>query len=95
MARETHLRSIAKAISWRIGGTAVTFVITLLVTGQIDLATKIGLLDTLVKVGAFYVHERLWHRVGFGKTAQPSTSMVTATSSAVLWSSMMRVSTTS
>jgi uncharacterized membrane protein len=68
---ETHLRSIAKAVSWRIGGTAVTFAVTLFITGQMDLAAKIGLLDTFVKVGAFYFHERLWHRVNFGKVEPP------------------------
>ena len=68
---ETHLRSITKAVSWRIGGTAVTFAITLFITGQMDLAAKIGLLDTFVKVGAFYFHERLWHRVNFGKVKPP------------------------
>lgn len=68
---ETHLRSIAKAVSWRIGGTIVTFTVTWLVSGQIDLAAKIGLLDTLIKVGAFYGHERLWHRIGFGRAEPP------------------------
>lgn len=68
---ETHLRSIAKAVSWRIGGTTVTFAVTLLISGQMGLAAKIGLLDTLVKVGAFYIHERLWHRVSFGKVKPP------------------------
>jgi len=68
---ETHLRSIAKAVSWRIGGTAVTFTIALLVSGKIDIAVKVGLLDTLVKIGAFYLHERTWHRIGFGKLKSP------------------------
>jgi uncharacterized membrane protein len=68
---ETHLRSIAKAISWRAGGTVVTFAIALLVSGKIDLAVKVGLLDTFVKIGAFYFHERIWHRISFGKLKQP------------------------
>jgi len=68
---ETHLRSIAKALSWRIGGTVVTFAVTWLVSGQVELAAKIGLLDTLVKVGAFYFHERLWHRIRFGQRPAP------------------------
>lgn len=68
---ETHLRSITKAVSWRIGGTVVTFIITLLVSGKLDLAVKVGLLDTLVKIGAFYLHERIWHRIGFGKIKRP------------------------
>jgi uncharacterized membrane protein len=68
---ETHLRSIAKAVSWRIGGSVVTFIIALLVSGKVDIAAKVGLLDTLVKIGAFYLHERIWHRIGFGKLKRP------------------------
>jgi uncharacterized membrane protein len=68
---ETHLRSIAKAISWRIGGTVVTFIVTLVISGQVELAAKVGALDTLVKIGAFYFHERIWHRIGFGKIKPP------------------------
>ncbi len=68
---ETHLRSITKAVSWRIGGTAVTFTVALIISGNVDLAVKVGLFDTLVKVGAFYAHERLWHRVNFGKVKSP------------------------
>jgi uncharacterized membrane protein len=68
---ETHLRSVFKAVSWRIGGTGVTFAVTWLFTGELDLAAKIGLLDTLVKIGAFYFHERLWQQIKFGKMKPP------------------------
>ena len=68
---ETHLRSIAKAVSWRIGGTVVTFTVALLISGKIDIAVKVGLLDTFIKIGAFYFHERIWHRVSFGKIKRP------------------------
>ena len=68
---ETHLRSITKAVSWRIGGTLVTFLVTLIISKEVGLAAKVGLLDTFVKIGAFYFHERLWHRIDFGKVKQP------------------------
>ncbi|MFH1370073.1 MAG: DUF2061 domain-containing protein [Planctomycetota bacterium] len=68
---ETHLRSIAKAVSWRIGGTVVTFAVVLLISGKINIAAKVGLLDTFIKIGAFYFHERIWHRIGFGKLKRP------------------------
>jgi uncharacterized membrane protein len=68
---ESHIRSILKAITWRFGGTLVTFVIAYGISGQIEIALKIGLLDTLVKVLAFYVHERAWNRVSLGKTDTP------------------------
>ncbi len=68
---ESHLRSIAKAMTWRAGGTIVTFAVAFLLLRSIELAVQIGLLDTLVKIGAFYFHERLWNRLSFGKKKPP------------------------
>jgi len=68
---ETHLRSIFKAVSWRAGGTVVTFLTAWLIVGQVDIAAKIGIVDTLLKSGVFYVHERLWNRLPFGKLKPP------------------------
>lgn len=68
---ETHYRSIAKAITWRAGGTIVTCFVAWLLTGSLDVAAKIGILDTLIKIGVFYAHERFWNRVSFGKMKQP------------------------
>ena len=68
---ESHLRSIAKAITWRAGGTIVTFAVAFVLLRSIEMAAKIGLLDTLVKIGAFYFHERLWNRLSFGKKKPP------------------------
>jgi len=64
---ETHIRSIAKAITWRLGGTIVTFVVAWILTREFELAAQIGVLDTAIKLGAFYVHERMWNRLSFGK----------------------------
>lgn len=68
---ESHIRSVIKAISWRCGGTVVTFAITLLISGEIGIATKVGIIDTIVKILAFYLHERIWHRINFGKIKRP------------------------
>lgn len=68
---ESHLRSIFKAISWRAGGTVVTFLTAWLVIGRIDDAMKIGIVDTLLKIGVFYFHERLWNHLPFGKLKPP------------------------
>jgi uncharacterized membrane protein len=68
---ESHIRSIAKAITWRIGGTVVTFMVAWVVTRELSVAAGIGLLDSVIKIGVFYVHERLWIRVKFGKLKKP------------------------
>jgi len=68
---ETHFRSIIKAVSWRLGGTLVTTLTAWLIIGKTDIALKIGLIDTVLKIGVFYFHERLWHRINFGKVEPP------------------------
>ena len=68
---ESHGRSIAKAVTWRIGGLLVTSLVVWTLTGQVALAASIALLDTLIKVGAFYIHERLWLRIRFGRPKPP------------------------
>jgi len=68
---ESHSRSIVKAVTWRAGGTVVTSLIAWMITGEAALSIGIGLLDSLVKVGAFYLHERIWNRLSFGKLDPP------------------------
>jgi uncharacterized membrane protein len=68
---ETHARSIVKAVSYRLVGSLVTFAVVLVMTKKLDLAAGIGVLDTILKIGAFYFHERLWHRISFGKIKPP------------------------
>jgi uncharacterized membrane protein len=54
-----------------MGGTVVTFAVAWILTGNLSLSAGIGLLDTVIKVGAFYAHERMWNRVSFGKQRPP------------------------
>ncbi len=68
---ESHFRSIMKAITWRAGGTVVTFAVAWILTQEFKLAAQIGALDTVIKIGAFYFHERLWIHVKFGKLRRP------------------------
>jgi uncharacterized membrane protein len=68
---ETHARSIIKAFSYRLLGSLVTFGVVFVVTRKMDLAAGVGVMDTILKIGAFYFHERLWHRINFGKLKPP------------------------
>jgi uncharacterized membrane protein len=68
---DTHFRSIVKAITWRTGGTIVTFAVAWILTHRFELAAQIGVLDTVAKLGAFYLHERMWNKLSFGKKKPP------------------------
>jgi uncharacterized membrane protein len=64
---DNHTRSIVKAISWRATGTVDTIIISFLVTGRIRMAISIGGIELFTKVCLYYLHERLWNRVQFGR----------------------------
>ena len=64
---DTHNRSIAKTISWRVVATIITGVVTYFLTGRLDFAVTVGLADTFVKFFIYYVHERMWTRISYGK----------------------------
>lgn len=64
---EEHARSLAKAVSWRITGTVDTIVISFILTGELRLALSIGMVELFTKVGLYYVHERIWNRIAFGR----------------------------
>ena len=68
---ESHWRSMVKAVTWRSGGTVVTILVAWIVTGRPTLSLSIGVLDSVVKIGAFYAHERIWNRVSFGQLKPP------------------------
>lgn len=65
--KESHSRTLFKAISWRIVAFLITAIVTWIVTGQLTLAASIGLIDTAIKIGAYYFHERLWMRIPYGQ----------------------------
>jgi uncharacterized membrane protein len=60
-------RSVAKAISWRATGTLDTILISFLITGKIRMALSIGFVELFTKIILYYVHERVWNRISFGR----------------------------
>ena len=66
---ETHTRSVLKAISWRTLGTMDTFAISLIMTGRVAIAGTIAGLEIITKIVWYYLHERLWAAVTWGRRA--------------------------
>lgn len=64
--KDSHLRSVAKAFSWRFFATLTTMVITYVITGEVSFAIYVGLFEFVSKIALFYVHERVWERISFG-----------------------------
>ena len=65
---ENHKRSIAKATSWRVLATLTTIAIVFLLTGSLAISLGVGFVEVISKFILYYVHERAWNKVGWGKT---------------------------
>lgn len=65
---ESHSRSIAKAVSYRILGSAATGLIVYVFTGKGALSVGASLLDIVLKIGIYFIHERIWDRISYGRT---------------------------
>lgn len=57
------IRSLAKAISWRITGTLDTVILSFIFTQRLSLALAIGMTEVFTKMVLYYLHERAWNRV--------------------------------
>ena len=67
MYNESHTRSLAKALSWRILGTVSTSLLVLLFTRRLALSLAVGAVEFVSKIGLYWVHERAWDRVRTGR----------------------------
>jgi len=67
MYRESHVRSVAKTVSWRITATITTTLLVLFFTRKIEVALAVGGMEVVLKMLLYFFHERIWDRVKFGK----------------------------
>jgi uncharacterized membrane protein len=62
------IKSVMKAVSWRIVGTIDTMFISFLITGKLTMALTIGGVEVFTKILLYYLHERVWahiHKINF------------------------------
>lgn len=63
----TKARSAVKALTWRITGTADTFIIAWLITREPLVAGGIATLEIITKTVLYYFHERGWNKIKWGR----------------------------
>jgi uncharacterized membrane protein len=64
--REKASRSITKALTYRLWQSLNTFLISLFVTGKIDLAATIVGIEVMIKIIVYFFHERIWSKIKWG-----------------------------
>lgn len=65
---EENRRSALKTVSWRIIATSTTMLLVFFFTGQLELAAGVGVGDVVLKMIFYFLHERAWNKVKFGRT---------------------------
>ena len=60
-------RSGLKAITWRMIGTADTFIISWAITKEPVTAGAIASFEVFTKTILYYIHERGWNKVKWGR----------------------------
>jgi uncharacterized membrane protein len=68
---ESTSRSIAKAVSYRVLGSATTGLIVFFLTGKGGLSVGASMLDIVLKIGAYFIHERIWDHIQYGRPKAP------------------------
>jgi len=74
--KDTPVRSLTKAFTWRIFGSGATFLVAFVIfrqytdkglTDVLEGATVVTILDIVTKIILYYLHERLWTNINWGR----------------------------
>ena len=64
---ETPVRSVIKAVSWRVIGTIDTLVVSWFVVEDAATASAIASIDFVTKMILYFFHERAWNSIKWGR----------------------------
>lgn len=64
---EKSYRSLIKSITYRLTGSVFTTLITYIFTNDIKISLSIGGIEVIGKIFIYYLHERIWNKINFGK----------------------------
>lgn len=74
--KDSPFRSIVKAITWRLIATLTTFLITFIIFKRytdktyleaFETATFVAVIEVFAKLLFYYLHERIWVNIQWGK----------------------------
>ena len=66
---DTKKRSILKAVTWRLFAIVLLMAVTYFVTRDMKSVTYVTLAYHLIQVGMFFLHERMWQKIYWGKSS--------------------------
>jgi bifunctional enzyme CysN/CysC len=76
LSAESRARSAAKAFTWRATGSLDTFMLTALITRNLHIAGGVALAEVVTKTVLYYIHERAWTLVRWGRRSNLSAGQI-------------------
>ena len=76
ISKENPVRSVVKAITWRVIASAITFIVVFVIFRRyseksfnevLQTASFIAIVELIAKILFYYLHERLWTNITWGK----------------------------
>jgi len=67
---EKNSRSIVKSLTYRLTIVVLDVTVIYILTSRLDAALGFALISNIYTTIAYYFHERIWNRIGWGKTRQ-------------------------
>ena len=64
-------RSLIKALTWRFFGFIVTTIIVFVYSRDVKESFAVGIGVESIKLLLYYIHERLWNKMEFGRRKPP------------------------
>ncbi len=68
---DSHARSIAKALTYRVLGSLSTGGVAYYFTGNWKTSAGVAAADSVVKLTLYFLHERLWNYIPYGRPKPP------------------------
>jgi uncharacterized membrane protein len=65
---ETLTRTTVKTTAYRILGSGLTFIIAFIFTGELVVSATISITEFVLKPAMYWLHERVWNRISWGKS---------------------------
>ncbi len=72
---EKHSRTVVKAVSWRVIATITTMTLVYVFTREWVVSVGVGITEVIAKILFYYLHERAWDKIAWGKKKHPLSSL--------------------
>ena len=57
----SYKETLVKTLIWRVIATSITFLVSWVISGNLEFGLMIGGIDTIIKTIGYFTYERLWN----------------------------------